>query len=292
MKSNSISKGLCYWILNLYIGFRDKSYNLEEVKNMKLISWNVNGLRAVLTKGFKEVYKTLDADILCLQETKMQKEQITKEIEELFENRYNYWNSAEKKGYSGTVVISKIKPLNIMYGIGKEEHDKEGRVITLEFNNFYLVNCYTPNSKRELERLEYRMEWEDEIRKYLQKLKAKKSVIMCGDLNVAHEEIDLKNPNTNHNNAGFTNDERNKMTELLNSGFIDTFRYLYPEKDNIYSWWSYMFHSREKNAGWRIDYFLVSNDLKEKIIDAKILTEIMGSDHCPVELDIDVNSNN
>ncbi len=256
---------------------------------MKLISWNVNGLRAVITKGFQETYKNLDADIMCLQETKMQKEQITNDIEELFKDRYVYWNSAEKKGYSGTVVISKIKPINITYGIGKEKHDKEGRIITVEFNEFYLVNCYTPNSKRELERLDYRMEWEDEIRRYLEELKSNKSVILCGDLNVAHEEIDLKNPSTNHNSAGFTDKERNKMTELLNSGFIDTFRYLYPDKKDIYSWWSYMFHAREKNAGWRIDYFIVSDDLKDKIKDAKIHTEIMGSDHCPVELDINLN---
>ena len=250
---------------------------------MKLISWNVNGLRAVLTKGFKEFYNNIDTDILCIQETKMQKEQITEEINEIFKDRYVYWNSAEKKGYSGTLVVSKKKPLNVTYGIGKDEHDNEGRVITLEFEEYYLVNCYTPNSKRELERLEYRMVWEDEIREYLKNLKKKKGVIYCGDLNVAHEEIDLKNPSTNHHSAGFTDEERNKMTSLLNSGFIDTFRYKYPEKI-MYSWWSYMFHAREKNVGWRIDYFIVSESLKDKIEEAKILNEVMGSDHCPVEL--------
>lgn len=252
---------------------------------MKLISWNVNGLRAVLTKGFKEFYNNIDTDILCIQETKMQKEQITEEINEIFKDRYVYWNSAVKKGYSGTLVVSKKKPLNVTYGIGKDEHDNEGRVITLEFEEYYLVNCYTPNSKRELERLEYRMVWEDEIREYLKNLKKKKGVIYCGDLNVAHEEIDLKNPSTNHHSAGFTDEERNKMTSLLNSGFIDTFRYKYPDKI-MYSWWSYMFHAREKNVGWRIDYFIVSESLKDKIEDAKILNEIMGSDHCPVELDL------
>lgn len=255
---------------------------------MKLISWNVNGLRAVISKGFKDFYNNINADILCLQETKMQQEQISMDINEIFKDRYVYWNSAEKKGYSGTVVISKLKPLNVTYGIGKEEHDKEGRVITLEFKEFYLVNCYTPNSKRELERLDYRMVWEEEIRNYLINLNKNKPVIYCGDLNVAHNEIDLKNPASNHKNAGFTNEERSKMTELLNSGFIDTFRYKYPDKIGAYSWWSYMFHAREKNAGWRIDYFIVSDSIKDKIEDAKILADIMGSDHCPVELDIDL----
>jgi exodeoxyribonuclease-3 len=258
---------------------------------MKLISWNVNGLRAAITKEFDKFFKEIDADIFSIQETKMQEDQITDEINNIFNGYYVYWNSAVKKGYSGTAVFTKKKPINVTYGIGIEEHDQEGRIITLEFEKFYLVDCYTPNSKRELERLDYRMEWEDEIRQYLKELKSKKSVILCGDLNVAHEEIDLKNPSTNHNSAGFTDKERNKMTELLNLGFIDTFRYLYPEKENIYSWWSYMFHAREKNAGWRIDYFIVSDDLKDKIEDSKILTEIMGSDHCPVELDINVNSN-
>ena len=255
---------------------------------MKLISWNVNGLRAVINKGFKDFYNTINADIICLQETKMQQDQISIDINEMFKDRYVYWNSAEKKGYSGTVVISKIKPINITYGIGKEEHDKEGRVITLEFDNFYLVNCYTPNSKRGLERLDYRMIWEDEIRNYLLSLNKIKPVVYCGDLNVAHNEIDLKNPSSNHHNAGFSDEERSKMTELLNAGFIDTFRYKYPDKTGAYSWWSYMFHARENNAGWRIDYFIVSDSIKDKIEDAKILSEVMGSDHCPVELDIDL----
>ena len=255
---------------------------------MKLISWNVNGLRAVMNKGFKDFYSEINADIMCLQETKMQQEQISIDINEIFKDRYVYWNSAEKKGYSGTVVISQIKPINVTYGIGKEEHDKEGRIITLEFENFYLVNCYTPNSKRELERLEYRMIWEDEIRAYLKELDKIKPVVYCGDLNVAHNEIDLKNPSSNHHNAGFTDEERSKMTELLNSGFIDTFRYKYPDKTGAYSWWSYMFNARKNNAGWRIDYFIVSDSIKDKVIDAKILSDIMGSDHCPVELDINI----
>lgn len=255
---------------------------------MKLISWNVNGLRAVLTKGFKESFDNLDADIFCIQETKMQENQITEDITEVLKNRYTYWNSAEKKGYSGTAVFTKKEPINVTYGLDKEEHDKEGRIITLEYENFFLVNCYTPNSKRELERLGYRQVWEDEIREYLVKLDKKKPVIYCGDLNVAHKEIDLKNPATNHHSAGFTDEERNKLTELLDAGFIDTFRYMYPDKRDTYSWWSYMFHAREKNAGWRIDYFITSESLKEKIKDAKILGEITGSDHCPVELDIDL----
>ena len=255
---------------------------------MKLISWNVNGLRAVINKGFKNFYNDIKADIMCLQETKMQQDQISMDINEMFKDRYVYWNSAEKKGYSGTVVVSKIKPINVTYGLGKEEHDKEGRIITLEFEKFYLVNCYTPNSKRELERLDYRMIWEDEIRAYLKELDKTKPVVYCGDLNVAHNEIDLKNPSSNHHNAGFTNEERAKMTELLNAGFIDTFRYKYPEKTGAYSWWSYMFHARENNAGWRIDYFIVSDSIKDKIEDAKILSDVMGSDHCPVELDLKV----
>ncbi len=255
---------------------------------MKLISWNVNGLRAVINKGFKDFYNTINADIICLQETKMQQDQISIDINEMFKDRYVYWNSAEKKGYSGTVVISKIKPINITYGIGKEEHDKEGRIITLEFDKFYLVNCYTPNSKRGLERLDYRMIWEDEIRNYLLNLNKIKPVVYCGDLNVAHNEIDLKNPSSNHHNAGFSDEERSKMTELLNAGFTDTFRYKYPDKTGAYSWWSYMFHARENNAGWRIDYFIVSESIKDKIEDAKILSDVMGSDHCPVELDIDL----
>lgn len=255
---------------------------------MKLISWNVNGLRAVINKGFKNFYNDIKADIMCLQETKMQQDQISMDINDIFKDRYVYWNSAEKKGYSGTVVISKIKPINVTYGIGKDEHDKEGRIITLEFDSFYLVNCYTPNSKRELERLDYRMIWEDEVRSYLKELDKMKPVVYCGDLNVAHNEIDLKNPSSNHHNAGFTNEERAKMTELLNAGFIDTFRYKYPEKTGAYSWWSYMFHARENNAGWRIDYFIVSDSIKDKIEDAKILSDVMGSDHCPVELDLKV----
>ena len=255
---------------------------------MKLISWNVNGLRAVINKGFKNFYNDINPDIMCLQETKMQQDQISMDINDIFKDRYVYWNSAEKKGYSGTVVISKVKPINVTYGIGKDEHDKEGRIITLEFDSFYLVNCYTPNSKRELERLDYRMIWEDEIRAYLKELDKTKPVVYCGDLNVAHNEIDLKNPSSNHHNAGFTDEERSKMTALLNEGFIDTFRYKYPEKTGAYSWWSYMFHARENNAGWRIDYFIVSDSIKDKIEDAKILSEVMGSDHCPVELDLKV----
>lgn len=253
---------------------------------MKLISWNVNGLRAVTTKGFYDFFKDIDADVFSIQETKIQTEQIDDKMRELGE--YQYWNSAEKKGYSGTAVFTKNKPLNISYGLGIDEHDKEGRVITCEYDKFFLVNCYTPNSKRELERLDYRMIWEDEIRKYLKKLDQVKPIIYCGDLNVAHNEIDLKNPASNHHNAGFTDEERNKMSELLSSGFVDTFRYKYPEKRDEYSWWSYMFHAREKNAGWRIDYFIVSDRIKDKIIDSKIHQNVFGSDHCPIELDIEL----
>ena len=249
---------------------------------MKLISWNVNVIRACLTKGFEDIFKKLDADIFCIQETKCQPEQI--ELE--FEGYTSYWNSAEKKGYSGTAIFTKQKPLNVTYGIGIEEHDKEGRVITLEFEKFYMVDIYTPNSKRELERLDYRQIWEDVIRKYLLKLNETKPVIMCGDLNVAHKEIDLKNPKTNRHNAGFTDEERQKMTELLDAGFTDSFRYLYPDKENAYSWWSYMGHAREKNVGWRIDYFIVSKSIENQIKEAKIYPEIMGSDHCPVGLEI------
>ena len=251
---------------------------------MKLISWNVNGLRAVLKKGFEEFFYDINADIFCIQETKMQEGQI-----ENFELKgyKQYWNSALKKGYSGTAVFTKIEPNSVSYGIGIEEHDQEGRVITLEFDKFYLVNIYVPNSKRELERLEYRMIWEDEIREYLSNLNKKKPVIMCGDLNVAHEEIDLKNPKTNRRNAGFTDEERNKMTELLNANFIDTFRYVYPDKI-AYSWWSYMGNARAKDIGWRIDYFIVSNDIKEKIKDAYIFKDVYGSDHCPVGLEIEI----
>lgn len=251
---------------------------------MKLISWNVNGLRAALNKGFNEFFNEVNADIFCVQETKLQEGQI-----EFAPEGYNvYWNSAIKKGYSGTAVFSKIEPNNVKYGIGIQEHDQEGRVITLEYEKLYLVNCYTPNSQRELTRLEYRMKWEDSFREYLKKLNTLKPVILCGDLNVAHNEIDLKNPTTNRHNAGFTDEERKQMTELLNSGFTDSFRYLYPDKKECYSWWSYMFHAREKNAGWRIDYFIVSNDIKEKIIDSKIHSEVFGSDHCPVELEIEL----
>ena len=251
---------------------------------MKLISWNVNGIRACVNKGFTNFFKTIEADIFCIQETKCQEGQI--ELE--FNGYTSYWNSAEKKGYSGTAIFTKKKPISVAYGIGIEEHDKEGRVITLEFENFYMVNIYTPNSKRELERLEYRCIWEDEIRRYLLQLNKEKPVIMCGDLNVAHKEIDLKNPKTNHHNAGFTDEERNKMTDLLSVGFTDSFRYLYPDKENQYSWWSYMGHAREKNIGWRIDYFIVSSNIQEKIKDAYIYPEIMGSDHCPVGLEINI----
>lgn len=252
---------------------------------MKLISWNVNGLRAVLKKGFEDFFYDIDADIFCIQETKMQEGQI-----ENFELKgyKQYWNSAIKKGYSGTAIFTKLEPISVSYGIGIEEHDQEGRVITLEFENFYLVNIYVPNSKRELERLDYRMLWEDEIRKYLCNLNKKKPVIMCGDLNVAHEEIDLKNPKTNRRNAGFTDEERNKMTELLSANFTDSYRYIYPEKI-AYTWWSYMGNARAKDIGWRIDYFIVSSDIKEKIKDAYIFKDIYGSDHCPVGLDIEIN---
>lgn len=255
---------------------------------MKLVSWNVNGLRAVVTKGFEKFFRDINADIFCVQETKMQEDQIDDKINSIFKGYNCYWNSAEKKGYSGTAIFTKMQPLNVTYGIGIEEHDKEGRVITLEFEKFYLVDCYTPNSKRELERLDYRMTWEDEFRKYLLTLNSKKPVVMCGDLNVAHNEIDLKNPKTNRRNAGFTDEERGKMTELLNSGFTDTFRYLYPDKTDMYSWWSYMFKAREKNVGWRIDYFIVSKSIEDKIKESYIFSEVMGSDHCPVGLDLEI----
>ena len=262
---------------------------------MKLISWNVNGIRACMKKGFGDFFTNIDADIFCMQETKMQliEGEENKEVKEIiespiFNNYFSYWNSAEKKGYSGTAIFTKKEPISIKYGIGKTVHDKEGRVITLEFEKFFMVNIYTPNSKRELERLDYRQIWEDEIRKYLVKLNKKKPVIMCGDLNVAHKEIDLKNPKTNHRNAGFTDEERNKMTELLNAGFTDTYRYLYPEKEEVYTWWSYMGKAREKNVGWRIDYFIVSNEINSKINEAEIFSYIYGSDHCPVGLEIDI----
>ena len=250
---------------------------------MKLISWNVNGIRACITKGFNDFFNEINADVFCIQETKLQENQADA-IQ--FEGYYRYINCAVKKGYSGTMVFTKQKPLSVSYGLGIEEHDQEGRIITLEYDKFYLVCCYTPNSKRELERLNYRMTWEDEILKYFKRLEESKPVVYCGDLNVAHEEIDIKNPKTNHFSAGFTDQEREKMTRLLSSGFIDTYRYLYPDKVE-YSWWSYMRQAREKNIGWRIDYFIVSDSLKEKIKDAKIHTEIYGSDHCPVELDLD-----
>lgn len=249
---------------------------------MKLISWNVNGLRACAGKGFADSFKALDADFFCLQETKMQAGQ----LDIAFDGYESYWNYAEKKGYSGTAIFTKMKPLSVSYGMGVEQHDHEGRLITLEMSDFYLVTVYTPNSQDGLRRLDYRMQWEDDFRHFLKSLDAKKPVVVCGDMNVAHEEIDIKNPKTNRRNAGFTDEEREKMTTLLNDGFIDTFRTLYPEQVT-YSWWSYRFHAREKNAGWRIDYFLTSERLRPRITDAKIHTEIMGSDHCPVELDLE-----
>jgi len=250
----------------------------------KFISWNVNGLRAVTGKNFYDEFKKLDADIFCVQETKLQAGQIDLETE----GYYQYWNYAEKKGYSGTAVFTKEEPLSVAYGIGVEEHDKEGRVITLEFDAFYFVCVYTPNSQNELKRLQYRMEWEDAFKNYLVALKEKKSVVVCGDLNVAAEEIDLKNPKTNRHNAGFTDEERDKFRALKAAGFTDTFRYFYPDASDIYSWWSYRFSARAKNAGWRIDYFLASEDLNSKLVDAKIHTDIMGSDHCPVELTVEL----
>ena len=251
---------------------------------MKIITWNVNGLRAVYKKGFEDFFNEINADIFCIQETKMQDGQMEIELN----GYYNFLNSAQKKGYSGTAIFTKTKPINIIYGIGKEEHDKERRVITLEYETFFMVNVYTPNSQRELTRLEYRMNWEDEFRKYLIKLDKIKPVIMCGDLNVAHEEIDLKNPKQNTKNAGFTNEERNKMTELLKSGFIDVYREIYPEETDCYTWWSYMASSREKDIGWRIDYFIISERIKSLVQSIKIHKYIMGSDHCPVEMNINM----
>ena len=248
---------------------------------MKIVSWNVNGLRAATTKGFYDFFNEVDADLFGIQETKMQENQVDNNMKKI--GNYQYWNSAEKKGYSGTAVFLKNKPLNVTYG-----SDNEGRVITCEYEDFFFVNCYVPNSKRELERLDYRMEWEDQMRDYLISLDKVKPVIYCGDLNVAHKEIDLKNPNTNHRSAGFTDEEREKMTKLLDAGFIDTFRYINPDLTDAYSWWSYMFRSREKNVGWRIDYVIVSDRIKDKIKDVKIYSEILGSDHCPVGLDIDL----
>ena len=251
---------------------------------MKLISWNVNGLRACVQKGFLDYMKAADADIFCIQESKLQEGQIQLDTP----GYEQYWNNAKKKGYSGTAVFTKHTPLAVSYGIGMEEHDQEGRVITLEYPRFYLVTVYTPNSQNELARLDYRMKWEDDFLAYLKKLEGKKPVIFCGDLNVAHEEIDLKNPKTNRRNAGFTDEEREKCTAMLNAGFIDTYRYFYPDREGVYSWWSYRFKAREKNAGWRIDYFCVSRCLEEHLRGAAIHTEIYGSDHCPVELDIDL----
>ncbi|HBN38144.1 MAG TPA: exodeoxyribonuclease III [Ruminococcaceae bacterium] len=251
---------------------------------MKMISWNVNGLRACMNKDFEKFFYETDADIFCLQETKLQEGQI-----DFSPEGYNcYWNYAEKKGYSGTAIFTKKKPVSVKYGMGIDEHDKEGRLITLEFENFYFATVYVPNSQRELKRLDYRMQWENDFRDYILTLEKAKPVIFCGDLNVAHKEIDLKNPKTNHKNAGFTDDEREKLTLMLDSGFTDSFRFFYPDAEGIYSWWSYMFKAREKNAGWRIDYFITSKALDDKLEDAKIHTDIFGSDHCPIELDINI----
>lgn len=250
---------------------------------MKFISWNVNGLRACVQKGFLDFFYSIDADFFCIQESKLQAGQIDLDLP----GYHQYWNYAEKKGYSGTAIFAKNEALSVSYGIGIEEHDKEGRVITLEYDNFYLVTCYTPNSQNELKRLPYRMQWEDDFREYLKTLDAKKPVVLCGDLNVAHNEIDLKNPKTNRKNAGFSDEERAKMTELLSSGFTDTFRYFYPDAEGIYSWWSYRFKAREKNAGWRIDYFITSKRINDKLKKAAIHTDVLGSDHCPVEVDIE-----
>ena len=251
---------------------------------MKFMSWNVNGLRACVQKGFLEYFNSTDADFFCIQESKLQEGQIALDLP----GYHQYWNYAEKKGYSGTAIFTRHEPISVSYGLNIPEHDTEGRVITLEYGNFYLVTCYTPNSQNELARLSYRMQWEDAFRSYLIELDQKKPVILCGDLNVAHEEIDLKNPKTNHKNAGFSDEERNKMTELLDAGFTDTFRYFYPTAENIYSWWSYRFKAREKNAGWRIDYFITSKRLDTQLKDAAIHTDIFGSDHCPIELTINL----
>ena len=249
---------------------------------MKFISWNVNGLRACMQKGFEDFFKEIDADIFCLQETKLSEGQLSMELPEY----HQYWNYADKKGYSGTALFTKKEPLNVTYGIGVDEHDHEGRVITAEYEDYYFITVYVPNSQRELTRLDYRMKWEKDFLSYIKKLDEKKPVIYCGDLNVAHKEIDLKNPKSNHHNAGFTDEERECFSRVLDSGFTDTFRHFYPDKTDIYSWWSYMFHAREKNAGWRIDYFVTSKRLENRLTDAKIHTDIQGSDHCPVELDI------
>lgn len=251
---------------------------------MKLISWNVNGLRAVMGKGFMDFFNEIDADIFCLQETKLQEGQIEMDLP----GYYQYWNYAEKKGYSGTAVFTKRKPISVMYGMGIEEHDKEGRVIALEFEEFYLVTVYTPNSQDELKRLDYRMKWEDDFLAYMKSLEKRKPVVYCGDLNVAHKEIDIKNPKTNRRNAGFTDEERGKMDQAIEAGFVDTFRYFYPDTADVYSWWSYRFKARERNAGWRIDYFMASEALRSRLKDARIHGDVMGSDHCPVELEIDL----
>lgn len=261
---------------------RKSAIETEKLSMKKMISWNVNGLRACLGKGFLEYLKESDADIFCIQESKLQEGQVELELP----GYHQYWNYAEKKGYSGTAMFTKEEPVSVTYGLGIEEHDHEGRVITAEFPEYYVVTCYTPNSQDGLKRLDYRMQWEDAFRAYLKALETKKPVIFCGDLNVAHQEIDLKNPKTNRKNAGFSDEERAKFTELLEAGFVDTFRYFYPDQEGIYSWWSYRFSARAKNAGWRIDYFCVSESLKDTLVDAKIHTEVLGSDHCPVELDI------
>lgn len=263
-------------------GGRKSAIETEKLSMKKMISWNVNGLRACLGKGFLEYVKESDADIFCIQESKLQEGQVELELP----GYHQYWNYAEKKGYSGTAMFTKEEPIAVTYGLGIEEHDHEGRVITAEFPEYYVVTCYTPNSQDGLKRLDYRMQWEDAFRAYLKALETKKPVIFCGDLNVAHQEIDLKNPKTNRKNAGFSDEERAKFTELLEAGFVDTFRYFYPDQEGIYSWWSYRFSARAKNAGWRIDYFCVSESLKDRLVDAKIHTEVLGSDHCPVELDI------
>lgn len=263
-------------------GGRKSAIETEKLSMKKMISWNVNGLRACLGKGFLEYLKESDADIFCIQESKLQEGQVELELP----GYHQHWNYAEKKGYSGTAMFTKEEPVSVAYGLGIEEHDHEGRVITAEFPEYYVVTCYTPNSQDGLKRLDYRMQWEDAFRAYLKALETKKPVIFCGDLNVAHQEIDLKNPKTNRKNAGFSDEERAKFTELLEAGFVDTFRYFYPDQEGIYSWWSYRFSARAKNAGWRIDYFCVSESLKDRLVDAKIHTEVMGSDHCPVELDI------
>lgn len=257
--------------------------NIDGGMRVKLISWNVNGLRACVKKGFMDYFNEVDADMMCLQETKLQEGQIDLELE----GYHQYWNYAEKKGYSGTAIFTKMEPISVHYGMGIEDHDNEGRMITLEFDDFYLINVYTPNSQRGLARLDYRMEWEDDFRKYIEDLDEKKPVIVCGDLNVAHNEIDLKNPSSNRKNAGFTDEERGKMTELLGAGFIDSFRHFYPDKKDAYTWWSYITKARDRNAGWRIDYFIVSRNMKDRMKSADIHSDILGSDHCPVELVIE-----